>query len=91
VGAVGGIEHERPGTLSDWLDWIGLVDAGFQAHLDRYIGYHEPYATSHDALDADHALWEEVRNVARAVSRCVADLRAGRLQPPVEARNPRPK
>jgi spore maturation protein CgeB len=31
---------------------------------DRYIGYYEPYATSHDALDRDQDVQEEVRNVA---------------------------
>jgi len=47
--------------------------------LDRYIGYYEPYATSHDALDRDEALQEEARNVARAVAKAVVELRSGRL------------
>jgi multimeric flavodoxin WrbA len=90
-GDVAGIEGSRR-ALTDWLDWMGLIDAGFHARLDRYIGYYEPYATSHDALDADHALWEEVRNVARAVARCVADVRAGRhARSDAELKNPRPK
>jgi len=71
---------------------MGLVDAGTQALLDRYIGYYEPYATSHDALDADADVQEEVRNVARAVARAVGDLRAGRLQVPDRGlKRPRPK
>ena len=78
-GDVGGIEGSRRG-LSDWLDWMGFIDAGAQARLDRYIGYFEPYATSHDALDADAAIQEEARNVGRAVAKAVAELRAGRLQ-----------
>ncbi len=78
-GDVAGIEGTRR-ALSDWLDWIGLIDAGFQARLDRYIGYYEPYATSHDTLDADLAVQEEARNVARAVAHTVGELRAGRLQ-----------
>ena len=47
---------------------------------------------SHDALDADTALQEETRNVARAVAKAVVELRAGRLQAvqPVLSR-PRPK
>jgi multimeric flavodoxin WrbA len=53
-------------ALSDWLEWMGLIPAGNKALLDRYIGYYEPYATSHAALDADPALFEEVANVARA-------------------------
>src|SRR6185295_17385342 len=65
-GDVAGIEGSRR-ALCDWLDWMGLVDAGAAARLDRYIGYYEPYATSHDALDQDSGVQEEVRNVARAV------------------------
>ena len=90
-GDVAGIEGVRR-ALSDWLDWMGLVDAGAGARLDRYIGYYEPYATSHDALDADKAVQEEARNVARAVATAVADLRAGRLSvPDAKLKRPRPK
>ncbi|NDP49365.1 MAG: NADPH-dependent FMN reductase, partial [Sulfuriferula multivorans] len=39
-----------------------------------------PYATSHDSLDRDDPMQEEVRNVARAVVKTVVELRAGRLQ-----------
>ncbi|GAA4342966.1 flavodoxin family protein [Variovorax defluvii] len=77
-GDVAGVESLRR-NLSDWLDWMGLIDAGAQARLDRYLGYYEPYATGHDALDRDTGLQEEVRNVARAVARAVMALRAGRL------------
>ena len=80
-GDVAGVENLRR-NLCDWLDWMGLVDAGVQARLDRYIGYYAPYATSHDALDDDTGVQEEVRNVARAVAQAVARLRAGRLDPP---------
>jgi len=90
-GDVAGIEESRR-ALSDWLDWMGLIDAGFHARLERYIGYYEPYATSHDTLDADQALWEEVRNVARAVAAAVAELRAGRLvRPDMRLKAPRAK
>lgn len=68
------------------------MDAGSRARLDRYIGYFEPYALSHDALDADLAVQEEVRNVARAVAGAVRELRAGRLSGPDRLlRDPRPK
>jgi multimeric flavodoxin WrbA len=87
-GDVAGIETVRR-SLSDWLDWMGLIDAGFGARLDRMLGYYEPYATSHEALDRDVALQEEVRNVARGVIKTVRDVRAGRhrmasdtLEPP---------
>ena len=90
-GDVAGIEGSRR-ALSDWLDWMGFIDAGAQARLDRFIGYYEPYATSHDALDRDVSIQEEARNVARAVTKAVVELRAGRLQKvqPVLSR-PRPK
>ena len=90
-GDVAGIEGSRR-ALADWLDWMGLIDAGPRARLDRYIGYYEPYATSHDALDTDLPLWEEVRNVARAVSIAVAEARAGKLSNPSgKLMDPRPK
>jgi multimeric flavodoxin WrbA len=90
-GDVAGIESVRR-ALSDWLDWMGLVDAGPQSRLDRFIGYYEPYAMSHDALDKDQALQEEVRNVGRAVANAVAGLRAGTLVPPdANLTRPRPK
>ena len=90
-GDVAGVEESRR-ALSDWLDWMGFIDAGAQARLDRYIGYFEPYATSHEALDRDEAVQEEARNVARAVAKTVIELRAGRLeavQPKLS--RPRPK
>jgi multimeric flavodoxin WrbA len=90
-GDVAGVESLRR-VLSDWLDWMGLVDAGAQARLDRYIGYYEPYASSHEALDRDDAVQEEARNVGRAVLHAVRALRNGELQPAQQTlRNPRPK
>lgn len=90
-GDVAGIEGSRR-ALSDWLDWMGLIDAGARARLDRYIGYYESYADSHDALDADAPLWAEVRNVARAVSVAIAEQREGRLSEPARGLEyPRPK
>jgi multimeric flavodoxin WrbA len=90
-GDVAGTEGNRR-ALSDWLDWMGLVDAGNRARLDRLIGYYEPYATSHDALDRDHAVQEEARQVARAVAEVTAALRAGKLATPLaDERPPWPK
>jgi hypothetical protein len=71
---------------------MGMIDAGTAAKLDRYLGYFEPYYSSHDALDADRALHEEVRNLARSVAVAVKELRAGRLsQPDKLMKAPRPK
>jgi len=90
-GDVAGIEANRY-ALQDWLDWMGLVDAGPMSRLDRFIGYYKPYATSHEELDRDLDVQEEVRNVARAVATAVADLRAGKLsQPDKGLERPRPK
>ena len=84
-GDVAGIEGSRR-ALSDWLDWMGLIDAGSQARLDRFIGYYESYATSHDTLDRDDAVQAETRNVARAVAQVTAALRAGELDDAIAAR-----
>ena len=90
-GDVAGTEGVRR-ALSDWLDWMGLIESGFKARLDRFVGYYEPYATSHQLLDEDRAFQEEVRNVARAVAATVRDLRAGKVRS-ADARfkTPRPK
>src|ERR1700761_1801299 len=90
-GDVAGIEGARR-SLSDWLDWMGLIDSGQPALLDRFIGYYEPYATSHEALDRDLPVQQEARNVALAVAHAVKELRTGTLaavQPRLE--RPRPK
>jgi multimeric flavodoxin WrbA len=66
-------------SLSDWLTDMDLSPAGARAELDRYIGYWQPYATSHGALDADTAIQEEVRNAARTLLEAVVAKRAGRI------------
>jgi multimeric flavodoxin WrbA len=81
-GDAAGVEGLRRG-LHDWLTDMELVPAGGAALVDRFIGYYEPYATSHDALDRDEALFEEVRNAARTLAVAVARLRSG-LEPPDE-------
>ena len=71
---------------------MGLIDAGATARLDRYIGYYGPYFNSHETLDGDSAVQEEVRNVARSVVGAIAELRAGRLsQPDKQLKSPRTK
>jgi hypothetical protein len=59
---------------------------------DRYVGYYEPYATSHDSLDRDEALQKEVRSVAQVLVNAVALSRAGRLsRADAGIKDPRPK
>ncbi len=90
-GDVAGILDTRR-ALADWLDWMGLIGAGPLSQLERYVGYYEPYATSHASLDRDEAVQEEVRNVARALAHAVADVRAGTLsRPGRDLHPPRPK
>ena len=90
-GDVSGTEAVRR-ALADWLNWMGLIDAGDRSQLDRMLGYYAPYATSHEALDADTGLQEEVRNVARAVVEAIAELRSGTLSMTgMDLRMPRPK
>jgi multimeric flavodoxin WrbA len=79
-------------NLVDWLKDMGLVSAGHAAELDRYVGYYEPYATSHDTFDRDTAFQEETRNAARALIAAVKLLRQGKLaQPDARLRDVRPK
>ena len=77
-GDVEGAENVRR-SLADWLRFMELKPAGPSAELDRYIGYWQPYATSHEALDKDDCIQEEVRNAARTLLRAVQEQRAGRL------------
>jgi multimeric flavodoxin WrbA len=79
-------------ALCDWLDWMGLIRAGSSGALDRYIGYYEPYATSHDALDRDEAVQTETRNAALSLVERVRQIRNGRYEPPdAELTPPRKK
>jgi multimeric flavodoxin WrbA len=66
-------------ALSEWLRSMGLQSAGATAELDRYIGYWKPYATSHEELDADTAVQEEVRRAAATLAEATQAARAGKL------------
>ena len=77
-------------SLTDWLSDMKLIPAVREGGMDRYIGYYGPYATSHDALDQDVDLQEEVRISTRSLVEAVNLSRAGRL-PDLEAFEPRPK
>ena len=78
-------------ALTDWLTDMELVQAGNAGTMDRYIGYYEPYATSHVALDRDEAVQEEVRNVARSLVGTVVAMREGKFVRPDPGPDPRPK
>jgi multimeric flavodoxin WrbA len=79
-------------SLIDWAQDMRLIPAGSNAELDRYVGYYEPYATSHEALDRDQAFQEEVRNVAFTLMEAVIAKREGRLMTAgSKLKEPRPK
>jgi multimeric flavodoxin WrbA len=89
-GDAAGAETVRR-SLHDWLSDMALIPAGSAAVVDRYIGYYEPYATSHDALDRDDAIVEEVRNAARSLAEAVARVRRGERPAGSQLEEPRPK
>jgi multimeric flavodoxin WrbA len=79
-------------SLVDWLNDMHLVEASPRASLDRYIGYYEPYARSHEALDEDLVIQDEVRNAARILIEAVGQKRRGQLMDPAAGvEDPRPK
>jgi multimeric flavodoxin WrbA len=80
-GDASGTENLRR-ILSDWMEDIGMIPAGHLSHIDRYLGYLQPYATSHHDLDEDLDLQEDVRNAARALVEAVKLRRAGKLPAP---------
>lgn len=88
--AVGAEEVRR--AIVDWLTDMSLVQASRAAEVDGYVGYMEPYATSHQALDQDEAFQEETRNAARALASAVKLSRAGQYRRPDAGLNdPEPK
>ena len=80
------------GSLSSWLEDMGLLAAGHHSELARYIGYYGSYAESHDALDDDEAVQQEVRLAATSLAEAVKLLRSGEFpQPGEKLKSPRPK
>lgn len=89
-GDSSGIEGLRR-NLHDWLTDMGLVSAGAAAVIDRHIGYYEPYATSHEALDRDTAFMDEAKIAAQTLMEAVTEMRTGRKPPGDALDSPRPK
>ncbi|QDH73738.1 flavodoxin family protein [Brevundimonas sp. M20] len=77
-GDVEGAENVRR-SVSDWLKFMKFTPAGPDAEIDRYIGYWEPYATSHEALDRDTDMRAEVRIAAEQLARALKARRGGKL------------
>jgi len=89
-GDVIGAETVRR-SLVDWATDLHMIPAGAPAEVDGYIGYYEPYATSHVALDRDAALDVETRNAAKALAAQIRLLREGSRQPDDGIEDARPK
>lgn len=90
-GDVEGAENVRR-SVSDWLRFMKFTPAGPDAEIDRYIGYWEPYATSHEALDKDRDMQAEVRIAAEQLARALKARREGRLDTTYEGlESPRQK
>jgi hypothetical protein len=69
-----------------------MISAGRGAEVDGYLGYMEPYATSHQALDQDEAFQQEIINAARALGNAVRLQSAGKLEDPEQGLvEPNPK
>ena len=77
--------------LADWLSDIGMIQAGDAGVVDTFVGYYKPYATSHDELDRDPAVFKDVENAAISLARMVERLRGGYVPPDAGLENPRPK
>lgn len=82
-GDAAGPENLRR-MLVDWMTDLGMVQAGPLAALDTWIGWYKPYATSHEDLDKDQDLFEQVAQAALSLSNMVTQLRSGTYQPPNE-------
>jgi len=79
-------------VLTEWLTSIGMVQAGASAAVDTLIGYWEPYATSHDKLDAQPDTFVLVDNAAKSLASMVRAIRSGAYRAPDQSlSNPRQK
>jgi multimeric flavodoxin WrbA len=90
-GDAAGVETLRR-ILQDWLSDIGLIQAGHMAAVGAYLGYLQPYATSHDDLDKDKDFQDETLNAAKSLIKGVRLMRSSALpQPDAKVHEPRPK
>ncbi len=90
-GDAAGAENLRR-ILTDWMTDMHMIPASRSAMIDTYIGYYQPYATSHNDLDADRDLHQQVRNAATSLTKMICQIRSGKYKPADEnLENPREK
>ncbi len=82
-GDAAGPENLRR-TLTDWLTDMELIPASRTALIDTWIGWYQPYATSHEDLDQDKDLFREVSNASLALANMVKQIRSGKYHAPDE-------
>jgi multimeric flavodoxin WrbA len=80
-GDAAGPENLRR-MLTDWLNDLGLIQAGPSAALDTWIGWYRPYATSHEDLDADEDTFVQVEQAALSLAQMVGQIRSGAYRAP---------
>jgi len=69
-----------------------MIPAGPTALIDTWIGWYQPYATSHEDLDQDKDVFKEVGNAALALANLVKQIRSGKYHAPdAELHAPREK
>jgi multimeric flavodoxin WrbA len=78
-GDTAGDEHLRR-SLVDWLHDMEMIDSGPLSQINRYIGYYEPYATSHQTLDKDLSVQKEVEVAAAALIARLKQIRSGKYK-----------
>jgi multimeric flavodoxin WrbA len=90
-GDAAGPENLRR-MLTDWLTDLEMIPAGPTALIDTWIGWYQPYATSHEDLDQDKDVFTEVGNAALALANLVKQIRSGKYHAPdAELHAPREK
>lgn len=80
-GDAAGPENLRR-MLVDWCTDLGMISAGRKAEMDTHIGWYEPYASSHQELDADTDVFIEVANAARSLLEMTRQIRSGAYKAP---------
>jgi hypothetical protein len=59
-----------------------MIPASRTALIDTWIGWYQPYATSHEDLDKDKEVFTEVGNASLALANMVQQIRTGKYIAP---------